>query len=654
MWGYSWDLTKDSYKNNIYLYDNKYSHDNDYFVLNYYLKNLIIPLDNQFNINRLNIDDLTNKLKNIICFKYNQNNYLKKKVVNIMGLFFTGGIERYLYYLDKYGNHDKYNYYLLYISNDSYVYEINNMKMISFDWNHNILNKLLINITPNVIIDHYSLYLQDNSEIYKNINNMNIIYFVHSAICYKNNISNLNIKKSIHLYNETEKEESWNNILENYYVTLGTELSIKENILPSSKLTNNKSNNNKLNNNKSIHISIIGRIAEEKIPLTFFEKLCILSKTIYPHIIINIYGEKDIKFNGIYVEQFDKLILDSSIKFNSFVNPLNMDEIYEKTDILLIPSKFETGSFTCIEAFSHGIPVFARNVFGLKYLIKNNITGYLFENDDEILNIIKNITHKSIFLNKNYREIIKKESLKYNIIDKINDLENIINLNISEKNIVIITSVLNCVNKPLSYYHIRTIFTLKERYKQTLKTIYTIKKYIPNVEILFCECSNLSMDEGIEIENNIKDNVNYYYNFYNDDIIKDSVNSMLKGLGEFNIMMEGIKILKSFNITYKNIFKISGRYYLNNHFDYNLFNCNNNNVFTYWDNSIKSYCTIFYKIDNNSLDLFNTTLFNLKTDLEKGESIEYILCKNFKYNVKIIDAVNVSGFLATEGYLFSI
>jgi len=627
MWGYSWNLTKDTYKNqNIYL------DDNEYFVLNYYLKNLIESFDN---INKLNIDQLTFKLINTICFKYKNNH--KKKIVNIMGLFFTGGIERYLYYLDKYGNHDKYDYYLLYISNDSYVYEINNIKMISFDWNHNVLNKLLINIMPELIIDHYSLYLQDNSDIYINLNKMNIMYFVHSAICYKNDISKLNIKKSIHLYNELEKNNSWNNILENYYVTLGAEI-------------NNISNN--ISKNKSINISIIGRIAEEKIPLLFFEKLCILSKKIYPRILINIYGEKDIKFNSEYVKQFEELILNSSIIYNNFINPLNMNEIYLKTDILLIPSKFETGSFTCIEGFCYGIPVFARNVYGLKYLIKHNITGYLFNDDDDILKNIESLTNKSYFLNKKNREIIKKESLKYNIIDKINDLENIINLNILEKNIVIITSVLNCINKPLSYYHIRSVFTLKERYKHTLKTILTIKKYIPNVEILYCECSDLSLDN--EIENDIKSKVNYYYNFYNDDIIKDLVNSELKGLGELNIMMKGISILKSLNITYKNIFKISGRYYLNNRFDYNLFNCNSNNIFTYWDNSTKSYCTIFYKIDNNSVDLFYNTLINLKPELEKGESIEYVLCKDFKYNVKVVDKVNVSGFLATEGYLFSI
>jgi hypothetical protein len=61
-----------------------------------------------------------------------------------------------------------------------------------------------------------------------------------------------------------------------------------------------------------------------------------------------------------------------------------------------------------------------------------------------------------------------------------------------------------------------------------LKTIHTIKKYIPNVEILFCECSDLSTHEAVEIENDIKINVNYYYNFYNDENIKESVNSMFK------------------------------------------------------------------------------------------------------------------------------
>ena len=66
-----------------------------------------------------------------------------------------------------------------------------------------------------------------------------------------------------------------------------------------------------------------------------------------------------------------------------------MNQIYEKINYLLIPSKFETGSYTCLEALSYGIPVITRNNYGLKKIIKNNISGHLCENDDDIIEKLK-------------------------------------------------------------------------------------------------------------------------------------------------------------------------------------------------------------------------------------------------------------------------
>lgn len=619
MWGFSWKKKKDYFQE-----------DNDeYYLINFYLSNIL-----KSDINRISYSDLSIKLKDKIYYKIN-NNSSKKKIVHIMGLFFTGGIERYLYYLDKYGNHDIYEYYLLYISNGNYVYNIQNMKMISFEWNHTFLNKLLISISPDLIIDHYSIYLQNNEDIYKNINRNNIQFFIHSAIIYQNNISNLKINNCIHLYEESNKNESWNNINNNYYLTLGTELH------------NSNITKKEFIKKKIIHISIIGRIAEEKIPISFFEKLCILSKEINT-IQFHIYGEKDKVFNREYVEKFEKLITKSNITLHNFVNPLEMEKIYLDTDILLIPSTYETGSFTCIEAFSYGIPVIARNVYGLKYLIKNNITGYLCENDSIMVNKIKNISNDVIL--KNYN-IIKNESLKYNIIHKIKDLEDIICKNTINKNIIIITSVINCVNKPLSYYPTRSVYNMKERYNHTIKSIESIKKYISNIEILFCECSDLKGYEDLELE--ICNKVDYYFNFYENEIIREAVNSEMKGLGESNLLLEAIDKILNLKKTYNNVFKLSGRYFLNNNFNFNIFN-NDKNIFTFWDNSNTSYCTIFYKISFKSINLFKNALLNAMEDLSKGESIEQSIYKYFTENIHLIDKLNISGLLATEGYLFSV
>jgi len=640
MWGYSWkDKNDDDPDDTV--------NNEDYHVSSLYLSNLIdIFQENrkEKTINKINYKELTLFLKNQISFI--PLTHSKKRIVNIMGLFFTGGIERYLYYIDKYGNHQLYDYYLLYISNGKYVYQMNHIKMISFDWDHEILNKLIKYINPDIIIDHYSQYLSENYTIYKNINRSKILYFIHSAIVYNNDISNLLIDNCIHLYKEDNKDKSWNNIINNYYVTLGTEIG--DIISSDNNNIDKKFNDNNCINNNKIHISIIGRIAEEKLPIEFFKKLSLLSNEISEDIEIHIYGEKDKVFNKKYVIEFDEIFNNSKIILHNFIEPSKIKDIYLKTDILLIPSIYETGSFTCIEAFSYGIPVIARNVYGLKNLIKNNINGYLLDNDDQILNKIMNIKYDKILKN---RDIIIEESLKYNIIDKIKDLEFIINERMNNKNIVIITSVLNCINKQLSYYHTRSVFTIEERYLHTIKSIESIKKFIPDVEILFCECSDLS--NHIDFEKNIKKEVDYYYNFYNIEIIKNNVNSMLKGLGETYILLEGIDRLMNFNKSYKNIFKLSGRYYLNENFNYRIFD-NHKNVFTNWDNSNESYCTIFYKIYGDNLHCLKSALLNSFHDLNDNHSLESCMYKYFKGDISLKSKLNISGLLATEGYKFSV
>ena len=623
MWGHSWKDNKN---------ENNYNSECNFYIEELYLSGLIIENYETDNIS-----------ENII-FKANleYKETTKIKIVHIMGLFYTGGIERYIYYIDKYGDHDKYIYYLIHISNKSYIYNLKNIKLIKYSINnfiqseyHNFCNKNILSISPDLIIDHYSIYIEDNNSLYKNIIKNNIIYFIHSAICYNNNIDKLNINNAIHLYNELNKHYTWNNIKNNYYVTLGTELT--------NTIDNTRSNN-------KIIISIIGRITEEKIPINFLYKLCDISIQLYDKIEINIYGEKDKVFNIDYVNKFDEAVIKSKINVYNFVNPNEINNIYLNTNILLIPSIYETGSFSCIEAFSFGIPVIARNVYGLKFLIENNINGYLCNNDDDLLLKIKD-NESLLKIIGNYK-IIKQHSLKYNIKEKINDFENIISKNICSKNAIIITSVINCGNKKLSYYHTRSIFNIKERYEHTLKTIESIRSYMDNTDIIFLECSNLD-GEYQYIEDNISSNVDYYFNFNNIDYIKNSVLSELKGFGEVNILLEGINKIIDLQKRYKNIFKISGRYYLNELFDNKLY-LNNYNIFTNWDNSLYSYCTIFYKINFNDIYIFKNSLEKSIDDIKKKESIEICIYKYFKKNIKLYDKLNISGLLATEGYMVNI
>ena len=45
-------------------------------------------------------------------------------------------------------------------------------------------------------------------------------------------------------------------------------------------------------------------------------------------------------------------------------------------------------------------------------------------------------------------------------------------------NLIIVTSVINTINEPLSYTETRSVFTAEQRFEQTIKSIESIKKNI--------------------------------------------------------------------------------------------------------------------------------------------------------------------------------
>ena len=633
-WGYSWDLSK-NHTRFCYYYLLKY-------IFNYQINSNLSPQKNELT----NLNDLSKYYQNIIFYSKNNSKNEKINIINIIGYFFTGGIEKYIIDLDKYGNHSKYNYILLYLNKKQYNLKpsLKNFTYYSFYDNYELIN--LINILePDLIIDHYSQYIDDNIYYYKIYNHITI-HIIHSAINYNKSIEYLHIKNCIHLYDEENKHYSWNNIQNNYFNSLGVKLHNKEYL---KKIYKQKINC--IKQNKCIIIAIIGRVVDEKIPIQLFEKLCKLSLNV-KNICIQIYGSLNNIFNSNYNSKFYTLLNNSNIEFYGHIEYDEIYKIYEKIDYLLIPSKFETGSYTCLEALSYGVPVIARNNYGLKKIIKNNISGYLCEGDHDIINKIKYLYQDN--LNHNF-SIIHNESLKYNIYDKIQNIENIIDKHISKNNLVIVTSVLNISKKELSYYPIRSKFDINDRFSQTKKTIESIKKFIPNCFILFSECSDLKNYKYME--NYIKSNVDIFINHFDDIDVKNDIESIHKGLGEKSLMLKSINYINSNNLIFDNVFKISGRYYLNNNFNYEDFN-NTNNQFAIWDNNFKSYATLFYKIKFKYLELLNECFINADEKLRLGAGLELILCEYFnKYmnfkNITILNKLNIDGYLSTEGFFFT-
>ena len=80
-------------------------------------------------------------------------------------------------------------------------------------------------------------------------------------------------------------------------------------------------------------------------------------------------------------------------------------EIYNSADLFIFPTKYEMLGLALTEALSMGLPVIARDVGGIKEIVKNNYNGYLMPYNSDI----SEWAEKIIFLIKN-PHILKKFS----------------------------------------------------------------------------------------------------------------------------------------------------------------------------------------------------------------------------------------------------
>ena len=164
------------------------------------------------------------------------------------------------------------------------------------------------------------------------------------------------------------------------------------------------------------------------------------------------------------------------------------------------------------------------------------------------------------------------------------------------KNLTLITSVIDTPDIPLSYTNTRSVFTREQRFAQLKNTIITVRQNIPDNHVFLVECSRLT-DAEREFLTGI---VHYFLNIYetqNQPLI-DRMFTPSKAMGEGTMTILALQQLATNNIKYDNFYKISGRYWLNNNFFYEIF-----------DNSYSCTCPI--DGDNNGM---LTSLYKLTYD----------------------------------------
>ena len=217
-------------------------------------------------------------------------------------------------------------------------------------------------------------------------------------------------------------------------------------------------------------------------------------------------------------------------------------------------------------------------------------------------------------------------------------------------NVVMISSKIIVSNNKLIYTNNRSVYSNETRFNQTFETIESIKKHIPNYYIILFDNSDFTDDMYLKI----KKSVNIFINITDNENINYCTNvDKNKGVGELLQIKYMLKFVDE--IKFKNLFKITGRYLINEKFDFEKFNSNDNNMFKKNDliEIDNYYYTCFYKISNTNYNEYKNTVIKTFEDnyINKYyEPLEVLFPRLLNYNFKVADFMGITERIAVVNY----
>lgn len=161
--------------------------------------------------------------------------------------------------------------------------------------------------------------------------------------------------------------------------------------------------------NRQNVIGFIGRLSKEKGIMNFIHAIPLILN-LDPEIKFMIIGD------GSLNEQIKEYItlngLEDKVKMISWVNTSEIPNLLNELKLLVIPSYTESGPVIALEAMACGTPILINRVGHVHSIIKNDINGFLLENNSPD-NIAENIN--KILYNKNLDRIV------YNAFKTVNE-----------------------------------------------------------------------------------------------------------------------------------------------------------------------------------------------------------------------------------------
>lgn len=143
--------------------------------------------------------------------------------------------------------------------------------------------------------------------------------------------------------------------------------------------------------------------------------------------IINKVGE-NFEFTAVgdsVVNKKNKALLPNKVKQVGWVNRTQLARFYSETDIVIMPSRWESFGLVAVEANSYGKPVLATDCTSLPEIIKHNVNGFLFEKDNpaNAITILKSLHVEELKEMKN--ACIKKYEKNFSTQVMLNNVYNI-------------------------------------------------------------------------------------------------------------------------------------------------------------------------------------------------------------------------------------
>lgn len=169
---------------------------------------------------------------------------------------------------------------------------------------------------------------------------------------------------------------------------------------------------------KSLRLGIVGNIDISKQQHLAIEYMYTIHKK-YPQITLHIVGDKACPYKHYIQRLVRQLGLEKVVFFEGFIG--DVEDIYDKLDVLFMCSRAEAFGRVTIEAMLRKIPVIGFDSGGTSELIENGITGFKFKKYSEVedaLNIL--ITNSQIsqnIINQAYEQAKEKFNEKRYVKD---------------------------------------------------------------------------------------------------------------------------------------------------------------------------------------------------------------------------------------------